>query len=85
MPYIVPQQRERIDEFLDAASIQSPGQMAYAITRLISSWLGKQDRVGYDQMAVIVGVLETVKLEYYRHEVSFYEDLKKEENGDVEW
>ena len=38
----------------------------------------------YAKLAIITGVLENIKQEFYRRVASPYEDLKAKQNGDVE-
>lgn len=75
MPYV----RER-----DYAQPATAGELAYKISELIADYSRSSPR-NYDLYAEVVGVLETVKLEYYRSRVGPYEEKKKVENGDVEW
>ena len=53
----------------------------YVFTSLILRWLG--DKPNYAKYNEVIGVLECVKLEFYRRAVSVYEDSKLIENGDV--
>jgi hypothetical protein len=39
--------------------------------------------VSYSKVAMITGVLENIKQEFYRRIASFYEDKKILENGDI--
>jgi len=56
------------------------GVLNYCITRICSSCSGD---ISYKKIAVISGVLENVKQEFYRRVASSYEDEKMIENGDV--
>lgn len=82
MPYIKKERRDDLDEDITAlaSKLHSPGEMNYAITRLIQA-SGTIDC--YTDIAVITGVLENVKQEFYRRAAAPYEDSKMEENGDV--
>lgn len=66
---------------LDAVRDCEPGELCYALTRLVDTWLGSTPT--YDDFAVAIGVLETAKLELYRRRVAPYEDFKRTANGDV--
>lgn len=92
MPYIAQSQRkeldplieelaERIKTFHDGHSNASiAGILNYAITRLILD-AGRPAR--YHDIAILTGVLENVKQEFYRKFASEYEDAKIQENGPV--
>ncbi len=92
MPYIKPMQREAMDilwphpRSLDREGHPSPapgaGELNYLITKLCTTYL-KEHGESYSNHNLIIGVLECAKLEFYRRAVAHYEDLKKEENGDV--
>ena len=73
MPYIRPSRR--------GETPKTPGELNYAITRLILDYLG--DSPKYTDFNSVVGVLECAKLELYRRKIVPYEDQKKTENGDV--
>jgi len=92
MPYIPQAQRheldpviaelaEKIKGFHDGQSNASiAGVLNYAITRLILD-AGRPAR--YHDIAILTGVLENVKQEFYRKFASDYEDAKIKENGAV--
>lgn len=81
MPYITQEQRE--DIFKEGP--KNEGQLAYVIYCLISYWIHQQNEKGfsYKTAATALGVLETVKLEFVRRQLSSYEDDKIIVNGDV--
>ena len=91
MPYIDPRQRAELDPtiYLLVKTLRAKypmgrdlvGPLNYAITRLILDTL--PDYPPYSRLALVTGVLETIKLEMYRRLVAPYEDEKAEENGDV--
>lgn len=56
------------------------GNLNYIITRISTLLLGSPS---YAKIAILTGVLENVKQEFYRRYASSYEDLKIIENGDV--
>lgn len=82
MPYIE-HNREVLDAkmegLMDAIPVLSPGEMNYVFTTLLLAW----QPTTYRDMEALVGRLEMVKLEFYRRFVAPYEDLKKEQYGDV--
>ncbi len=81
MPYIKSAKRRRwIDDRVDM-SLTGVGELNYAITRLISNYLGPE--MDYARLNNITGVLHDVAVEFDRRVVAPYEDMKKEENGDV--
>lgn len=87
MPYINQNSRQKynliVDELyaaLDKNGIK-PGDLNYCISRLLWSFFIKQS--SYTLANSIIGMLECVKLEFYRRHVSFYENEKLEENGDI--
>lgn len=91
MPYIPPEQRQRLDPAIDAllAAIKAdkPGDLAvlagvlnYACTRLA---LGVIPERRYASIALVSGVLHNVADEFYRRYAVPYEDQKIKDNGDV--
>jgi hypothetical protein len=81
MPYIKKDRRAAVDP--EPGFMTTPGELNYAISQVIDSYLHDYDRVGYTQYNEVLGVLEALKLEIYRRLVAPYEDDKIEENGDV--
>lgn len=85
MPYIAPERREFLENATDEEIAQvelAPGDLNYAITKLMDEWVG-QEGLSYDAINTAIGVLECVKLELYRRVAAPYEDNKIEQNGDV--
>lgn len=87
MPYISPEKRVGLDEFLaDVPRNLTAGEVNYLITDILLTHLGNRfggPRPRYDDYNEAIGVLECVKLELYRRAVAPFEDIKREENGDV--
>jgi len=91
MPYIKKEQRERIDGAVQQLTeslknLANPfvvevdaGLLNYAVTKLLIG-LGP---VNYADYNALVGVLECIKLEFYRRAVAPYEEKKIVANGDV--
>lgn len=63
-------------------SAMSPGEIAYAVTKLILVQ-SIMDRDSYAGLAQIIGVLETIKLEFQARLVEPLEAFKQKTNGDV--
>ena len=80
MPYIRPNQRV----FVDAYDPTTAGELNYAITRRIMTYVGhKHGKHSYADLNDVLGALESAKLEFVRRVVVPYEDRKRAENGDV--
>jgi hypothetical protein len=56
------------------------GDINYVFSRILGSIMGD---VSYSKIAIITGVLENIKQEYYRRVAEPYEDKKIIENGDI--
>ena len=82
MPYIEGQARERIDA---GGAPETAGELNYAITRLVDSYLVRRSPAGirYAHLNEVVGALECAKLELYRRLAAPYEDEKLRATGDV--
>ena len=72
---------KNVEEFDSKDVLDCSGSLNYVITRICGSFVS--GRVCYSKIAVLTGVLENVKQEFYRRLASPYEDRKIEENGDV--
>jgi hypothetical protein len=75
MPYIKEEKRKK------NLKPETPGELNYAITRLVSSYLGTNPN--YNKFNDAIGAIESAKLEMYRRLIVPYEDLKRVENGDL--
>ena len=92
MPYIVSTKRAVLDKTistlhhqlveleLDHATNNFEGNLNYTITKLLSLCYSSPS---YRELNDVVGVLECIKLEYYRKVGAPYEDNKEFENGPV--
>jgi len=69
----------------DKSITSSAGVLNYCITQLICKVFDKLsfNKLKYWHVALICGILDNVKAEFYRRKASSYEDLKIKENGDV--
>lgn len=63
--------------------IISQGELNYCITVLVHEYL-KAHGQSYRTMNDCIGVLDAAKAEFYRRVVAPYEDIKIEQNGDIE-
>lgn len=63
------------EEFLSVC-----GDINYAFSRILA---GLMDNASYPKIAIITGVLENIKQEFYRRVAAPYEDLKIQQNGDI--
>lgn len=79
MPYINQEIRKIFDQTIEKLAPATDGELNYIITRLLL----RTGPRSYQDYNALIGVLECVKLEFYRRAVAVYEDKKKEENGDV--
>ncbi len=80
MPYIDDAARARLD---DGAFPETPGELNYAITRLVDQYLRRKGGIRYAHLNEVMGVMECAKLELYRRVAVPYEDRKLSEAGDV--
>ena len=80
MPYIDADARSRLD---GGGSPRTPGELNYALTRLVDDYLAEKGGLRYRHLNEVVGVMECAKLELYRRLAAPYEDRKIEEAGDV--
>ena len=56
------------------------GEINYCFSRILAKSMGQ---TSYSKIAMITGVLENIKQEFYRRIASPYEDKKIVENGDI--
>ena len=96
MPYINEEERQELDQCIDNMiscirdnkfSLNDPndmknhlGRINYAFSRVLS---GLMNDPSYNKIAMITGVLENIKQEFYRRVASPYEDKKIIQNGDI--
>ena len=96
MPYIDEQERVELDNQIDnmilairdnKANLNNPhdfsnylGRINYCFSRII---YGVMRDVSYRNIAMVTGVLENIKQEYYRRVAEPYEDIKIRQNGDI--
>ena len=85
MPYIEDQARRELLDYAASRAIphvQDAGDLNYAITTLLCQYT-KREGKKYFTIAVVMGTLICVALEYYRRLAAPYEDEKIRQNGDV--
>lgn len=94
MPYIKEEARFYLDntisilsdliiegnELSDEEFVSVVGSLNYTISRVLAKTMGKPS---YSKIAMITGVLENIKQEFYRRVASPYEDHKISVNGDL--
>lgn len=96
MPYINENNRKNLDQSIEnlVSCIRSnvlfkddekslwnmAGDINYCFSRVLGQLMGN---VSYSKIAIITGVLENIKQEFYRRIASSYEDKKMAENGDI--
>lgn len=78
MPYITQIRRAAL---ASGDTPQSEGELNYAITRLVTQFIGASPN--YANINAAIGALECAKLEMYRRIATPYEEIKREINGDV--
>lgn len=64
------------------------GLMNYTVTNLLDAMKVNSDHWRYKHINRVVGVLDCIKMEFYRRLAANYEDSAKETNGDLsiyEW
>lgn len=86
MPYIPRADRFPLEPYENGEPSRpnTPGELAFTLTRVIDDYVQESSlEANYAAYALVLGVLETVKLEYYRRRVAPYEDKKLADNGDV--
>ena len=87
LPYIKSENRRKYEktlrELVDILKILPPeevdGELNYVVTKILKEVYPLR----YFHINKAVGVLECIKLEFYRRVAAPYEDLKIKESGDV--
>lgn len=96
MPYINEDERLELDTGIEnlvslikntKSSLNNPqelknhlGRINYCFSRIVCGVMGD---ISYSKIAMITGVLENIKQEFYRRLAAPYEDQKIIENGDI--
>ena len=96
MPYIDKDERPELDNAIQTiveairankVNLNNPhdisshlGRINYAFSRILCNLMGNPS---YNKIAMITGVIENIKQEFYRRIASPYEDQKINQNGDI--
>lgn len=62
---------------------ETPGELNYAITRLVIDYLDRQGACTYENINACLGAMAGAQAEFYRRVAVPYEDLKLALHGDV--
>lgn len=79
MPYIPEKRRE---EILAGDFPATPGELNYRVSQILDQYASNH-KPSYTVFSEVIGVIECVKLEFYRKVVSPYEEAKESANGPV--
>ena len=79
MPYIKQEKRKELNDF---RTPMVAGELNYVISKIVDRYVFVTG-LSYTTLNEIIGVLECAKMELYRRVVTRYEDVKKNENGEV--
>ena len=95
MPYVNEEARRELDSCIDNMDgclindninisneefLSIAGEINYTFSRVLA---GCMKDTSYGKIAIITGVLENIKQEFYRRVAQPYEDKKISENGDI--
>jgi len=87
LPYIKTGKRAKYDiilkELVEILRALPPEEVDGELNYLVTNLLKKIYPLRYFHINKAIGVLECIKLEYYRRVAAPYEDLKIQESGDV--
>jgi hypothetical protein len=88
MPYIKQKDRDlyfqKIEELaciIPSDPTSRSGHLNYIVSMLLKKTFG--DQIRYYEHNEIIGVLECIKMEFYRRQTAPYEDEKIKEEGDL--
>lgn len=92
MPYIAKPLRKKVDPAIlslietlkDFSPDEIEGVLNYSFSRILSSTLENQEGMWrYKWINRAIGVLECIKLEFYRRLAAPYEDIAMKKNSDI--
>lgn len=86
MPYITEEKRKKIEPVLksfEELGALEAGELNYIFSSFLIIQTRKTTKISYDLLNSFLGVLESVKLEFYRRLVVNYEQEKCNLNGDI--
>ena len=92
MPYIKQEQRNKLDKAITTLlnklkKVQEQdlaGNLNYIFTKLLCNAFDMPNTPRYHKINTITGILECVKLEFYRRLAGQYENIKIVESGDLQ-
>ena len=84
MPYITQDRRKEFDDLLAQLGprIKNKGEMNYCVS-ILMSWYVSVHGEGYQNISDAKDALVNAADEFARRRLAPYEDIKKEENGDL--
>lgn len=62
---------------------ESAGELNYVLTHICDNYIGGCEKLNYEKLNAIIGVLECAKQEFYRRVVAPYANYKIRVNGEV--
>lgn len=93
MPYIRPERRAALDAYVDAIATHYKetakegswiGDLTYTMTRLTTRTLRVMFKeIRYWQIVIVIGILQSMIIEFYRRVASPYENRQCGQYGDV--
>jgi hypothetical protein len=81
MPYLTPERKAS----LRSTRATAPGDLAYKVTKLMIDFTGDTEAnpASFADHASTIGTVFCAVLEYYRRAAVPYEEVKRQQNGDV--
>jgi hypothetical protein len=82
MPYLTEARKRQLHK---GHPVSTPGDLAYRITRYMIEATGdtEENPASFADHAQTIGAAVCAVLEYYRRATAPYEDVKRQQNGDV--
>ena len=82
MPYIKKEDRDEID--LGFRTAETVGELTYVLYSTCLDYMHQYPDAGFTVRSELLAALEATKFELYRKHLAPYEDVKQQENGDVD-
>lgn len=83
MPYIPLERRIEINPVSHMLfGAMTPGELNYQITEIVLRYVNHNE-LSYQTINDVMGALASAAQEFYRRAAAPYEDIKRDENGDV--
>lgn len=79
MPYIPLEDRPSLEPTTEPTKV---GELTYVLTRQCDMYLHRNGAMRYQDIAEVLGALESTKLELYRRQAVPYEERKRADTGD---